>query len=283
MRQKFRGFAVALSAVLATTASRVVPALADEATAPAAAEHGAPDEGLTVVPDRPGFGDSTGVTPVGHFELELGYRFEYFDHGDTQSRTHDVPEALVRFGVLDDGLELRLETDGYEYSRSVNGSESDTQSGFNDLQVGCKVKLSDQRQYLPNIALVVSTTVGVGSRKVSDRDVQPTIELTWDKDVGHGVDISGSGAARYSNTAGDHFVQGAGSVLVGYAVSDQIGWFAEYFFISPNANDSATANYADFGATYLLTKRIQLDGTVGFGLNRVSKNFFTEPGITVLF
>lgn len=276
-------FAIALALAFATTSSIVGPALADEAPAPAAAEHGAIDEDLTVVPDRPGFGDGTGVTPVGHFELELGYRFEFFDHGGTQSRTHSVPETLVRFGLLDDVFELRLETDGYEYSRSVDRSGSDTQSGFNDLQAGCKVKLWNQREYLPNVALVASTTVGAGSRNVSDRDVQPTIELTWDKDVGHGVDFSGSGSAAYATTDGDRFVQGAGSVLVSYAISERIGSFAEYFFISPNAKDSATANYVDFGATYLVTKRIQLDATMGAGLNRVSNNFFAEPGVTVLF
>jgi len=274
---------VALSLALAATSSLVVPALADQPPAPAIAEQSGTDDALTVVPDRPGFGDGTGVTPVGHFELELGYRFEFFDHGGTESRTHNVTETLVRVGLIDDGFELRLETDGYEYSRIFNGSGLETQSGFDDLQVGCKVKLWNQREYLPTAALVISTTVGVGSRNVSDRDVQPTIELTWAMDVGHGVNVSGSGLAAYANTDGDRFAQGAGSVLVSYAISNEFGPFAEYFFISPNAKDSATANYVDFGLTYLLTKRIQLDASVGLGLNRVSNNFFTEPGITILF
>jgi hypothetical protein len=53
----------------------------------------ASEDSLTTAPDRPGFGDSTSVTPVGHLELELGYHFAFFDHEGTESRMHTIPAS----------------------------------------------------------------------------------------------------------------------------------------------------------------------------------------------
>jgi hypothetical protein len=270
MKRRFGRLAFSLSASLALAANLAVPVRATE-------------DSLTTAPDRPGFGASTRVTPVAHLELELGYHFAFFHHEGTESRMHNIPETLARFGLIDDFLELRLSTDGYQYSRSDDESELETQSGFNDVEVGAKVKLCNQDRYLPSMVLVASTSVGVGSRDVSERDAEPTLELAWALDLGHGLGVSGSGEVTYATTDGERFVQGAGSVLASGALSDRAGVFGEYFLISPNAKHSATANYMDLGVTYLLTNRIQLDATVGWGLNRVSDNFFMEPGISVLF
>jgi predicted porin len=107
--------------------------------------------------------------------------------------------------------------------------------------------------------------------------------VAWSLAVAGGFSVGGSASVIYSSTDGDRFVQGAGSVLVGYAISDKIGAFAEYFLISPNSKGSGTAHYVDFGVTYLLTDRTQLDATAGFGLNDESDKFFVGGGVSFLF
>jgi hypothetical protein len=255
-----------------------------EPTAPPPPPQSAPAEKpLTISADRPGFGDGTGIAPIGHFQLELGYQFTFSDRNDVESQTHDAPQTLARVGIIDDRLELRVGTVGYEYNRTDSGSGFETESGFNDVRVGAKVKLWDQDNYLPCVALVASTTLGLGSKNISDREVEPSLEVAWSLAVAGGFNVGGSGSVIYSSTDGDRFVQGAGSVLVGYTISDNIGAFAEYFLISPIAKGSGTAHYVDFGVTYLLTNHTQLDGTVGFGLNDESDNFFVGGGVSFLF
>ncbi len=238
---------------------------------------------LTISADRPGFGDGTGIVPIGHFQLELGYQFTFSDRNDVESQTHDGPLTLARVGIIDDRLELRVGTVGYEYSRTDSGSGFETESGFNDVRVGAKVKLWDQDKYLPCVALVASTTLGLGSKNISDREVEPSLELAWSLAIAGGFSVGGSASVIYASTDGDRFVQGAGSVLVGYSISDRIGAFAEYFLISPNTKGSGTVHYVDFGATYLLTDQIQLDATVGFGLNDEADKFFVGGGVSFLF
>ena len=264
------------------------PANADEQPtrppAPTAPPQAAPVESpLTISADRPGFGDGTGIAPIGHLQLEVGYLFTFSDRNDVESQTHDLPQTLVRVGIIDDRLELRVGTAGYEYSRTDSGSGFEDESGFNDVRVGAKVKLWDQDKYLPCVALVASTSIGVGSKNISNRDIEPLLELTASLDIAGGFSLGGSASVAYTSTDGDHFTQGAGSVLVGYSISDKLGCFAEYFLIYPNEKGSDAAHYVDFGATYLLTDRIQLDASAGFGLNDEADNFFVGAGISFLF
>ncbi len=281
--------ALALSAALAAAIGWTSPAGAQQTqptTPPPATSsqpQGAASEKQTISADRPGFGDGTGIAPIGHFQLELGYQFTFSDRNDIESQTHDGPLTLARVGIIDDRLELRVGTVGYEYSRTDSGSGFETESGFNDVRVGAKVKLWDQDKYLPCVALIASTSLGLGSKNISDREVEPALELSWSLAVAGGFNVGGSASVMYASTDGDRFVQGAGSVLVGYAISDRIGAFAEYFLISPISDGAGTAHYVDFGVTYLLTDHTQLDATAGFGLNDEADKFFVGGGVSFLF
>jgi hypothetical protein len=238
---------------------------------------------LTVAADRPGLGDSSQIVPQGHVGLEFGYLFTYTDHNGVTSQIHNFPQALIRVGVCDDRVELRLGSAGYIYSRVDDGATTATSQGFTDVVPGVKVRLWDQEPGLPRVALLASTTVGLGSREVSNRDVEPMLEAPWSYKFSEQLELDGSFAVTYASSDGDRFFQGAAAVSLFYQFTEKFGGFVEYFVVGPNTKGSDAAHYIDTGVTCLVTTRIQLDASVGFGLNQEADDFFAGAGISFLF
>lgn len=246
----------------------------------------------TIAADRPGFSDTTSIAPVGRLQLETGYTFTFRNRDGSETQRHNAPEIVARMGVLDDRLEVRVVTSGYVWSRTDDGSGGGFQGaeGFSDALVGVKVKLNDQDGALPRIALEALTTVGTGSRGISNRDVEPTVKFIWSYDLGTALGDSWKGFGAFGNlnltyasTSGDRFLQGAASFGASYAITSSTSVFAEYFVVGPNAKGADAAHSFDFGGAYLLTNRIQLDARVGFGLNQEADNLFAGVGVSFLF
>jgi hypothetical protein len=245
-----------------------------------AAQQSAP---LIVAPDRPGLGDSTQIVPSGHVGLEFGYLYTYSDHNGVTTQTQSAPQALIRVGIHDDQVELRLGATGFVYARINDGSGTATEDGFTDVVPGIKVRLWDQEPGLPRVCLLASTTVGLGSRDISSRDVEPMLEAPWSYKFSEELELDGSFAVSYASDGEDRFFQGSASVSLFYQFTQKFGGFIEYFVVGPNTKGSDAAHFIDGGVTYLLTDRIQLDASVGVGLNQEADNFFAGAGISFLF
>lgn len=238
---------------------------------------------LVISTDRPSFCDTAGIVPKGHFQLETGYTFTLRDRNGTDSQTSNAPEILARYTIIEDRLEFRLSTSGYVWTRSDDGTGSQTAEGWSDVLPGVKLKLTDQEGMLPRLVLEAATTTSLGSDGISNQDIEPIFKLIWSYDLGKGWGIYGNFNVAYASTSGERFVQGQGGVCVTYAANDKLSFYGEYFLFGPNAKGTDAAQYLDCGAAYLLTNRVQLDFRAGVGLNNQSNNFFTGAGISVLF
>ncbi|MBS0197996.1 MAG: transporter [Planctomycetes bacterium] len=247
---------------------------------------------LVISTDRPSFSDSTGIAPVGHFQLETGYTFTFRNRDEVETQRHNAPEILARVGLIEDRFELRLLTSGYSWSRTDDSTGSGFQStqGWNDVSLGLKLKMCDQDGWLPRLALGAQTTLGVGSDSVSNQSVEPTLKLIWSCDLGQsfgdgwkGLTLGGNANIAWPTSSGDRFTQGQGSIYLSFPIVDGLSGFAEYYAIGPNSKGSDAAQYVDVGGALLLNNRVQLDARVGFGLNQEADNVFFGVGISFLF
>lgn len=240
---------------------------------------------LTISTNRPSFDDTAGIVPIGHFQLETGYTFTFRNRDGIETQTHNAPEILARIPLIDDGLELQFGTSGYVWSRSDDGSGSGFQSteGFSDVTAGVRLKITDQKDWVPRIALQASTTVGTGSDNISNQDVEPTFKFIWSYDLGKGWGLYGNFAVAYPSSSGDRFLQGQAGACLTYTINDKWSVYGEYYVFGPNSKGTDAAHYIDIGAAYLITPRIQLDGRAGFGLNHEANNVFTGFGVSFLF
>lgn len=238
---------------------------------------------LTISTNRPSFNDTSGIVPLGHFQLETGYTFTYRNRDGIESQTHNGPELLGRIALLDDRMELQIGTSGRVWSRSDTGVGFDTTEGFSDVSIGLRLKITDQDGCIPRMALQASTTTGIGTDGISNQDVEPTLKFIWSYDLGEGWGLYGNLACAYLTADTDRFFQGQAGVCLTKVLSEKWSIYGEYYVFGPNSKDTDAAHYTDVGAAYLVTPRIQLDARIGSGLNEEANNLFIGFGISFLF
>lgn len=226
--------------------------------------------------DRPDFTESTKTIQRGHLQGELGYRFTYDD--DSDSSSHDIPETLLRLGVLDIA-EARFSFTGYQNVEDAG----DSSYGISDLSVGTKVKIFEACECNFELSTIFEITVPSGSSDLSQDDVSPKGTLLWAYDWGSPLSVSGNFNFDVPVDNGDYYFEPSASLSFGYAMTDKLGAYAEYFGFYPsggNAPSTVSTHYLNGGFTYLLDTNLQLDILSGFGINDAADDYFCGFGLS---
>jgi hypothetical protein len=179
-----------------------------------------------LVADRPYFTESAATVTRGRTQIELGYT--HTEIGDLEEQA--IGELLMRIGWTEI-VELRL---GLNSWLRVDGPGGDL-SGLQDLSLGCKIRLSDPLppgSRLPQVALVFATTLPTGSNEFGNSEPQPaaTLALSWALSDRTSVG-SNVGYARMGER-NDRFGEISASVVLGHALSEDLGGFVEVYALS---------------------------------------------------
>lgn len=227
-----------------------------------------------LVSDRPDFTESTGTIAPRHVQVEGGITWQEAGEEDSLA----AGEVLVRLG-LRDNLEARLGVGSWSRV-DTPGARAD---GYDDPTLGIKVRLTDPQEDrppgLPAVALLLGTTVPVGSDELTADEWQPEAKLAlgWDLTdrLGLGVNLG----YAWPDDGGERFHQLLASVSAAVTATDRLGFFLEAYGFSEETPDGGSTRYADTGATFALTDDLQLDARIGFGLNDPSPERYVGVGV----
>lgn len=230
-----------------------------------------PDGVEPLVTDRPDFTESPLTVQKGRFQIELGYTFT--DSGVEKSDTFG--EVLLRVGLAE-RLELRVGINSYA-SIDTPGGEL---NGIEDPALGFKIRLGDgDGGVRPESALLVGTTLPVGSSEVGIDDTQPgaVLALGWapSEKVGIGSNIGGS----YASDGIDRFIEWSGSLAIGRLLTGQVSGYLEYYGFTNSGGGGPDTHFLNTGLTRLFGPDLQLDLRVGYGLNSAADDFLVGAGL----
>lgn len=274
--------------LMAWTASAPRPREADQRDAASPQKPASPGpEEEPLATDRPDFTEASSTVGKGRVQLEAGYTFARNREGGVTTTTHSYPEALLRVGALADWLELRVgQNFGNSKSDSPDGAFS--AGGTQDLYLGVKLGLTQQKGPLPEMALVLQSQVPTGHREVSAAKLLPGANLLYGWDVIE--DRLTLGGSSQMNRAIDDtqrgYVEVAQSLTVGYTLTKKVGAYSEWFAFLPAGaqGEGVTAqHYFNGGLTYRLTPNIQFDVRAGVGLSRTADDYFAGTGFGVRY
>jgi Putative MetA-pathway of phenol degradation len=253
------------------------------------------DEPKPIETDRPDFTEASSTVGKGRVQLEAGYTFIRDRDGGSRLSSHSFPEALFRIGLFADWFELRI-GQNFNDTRTTSGQAvvvapvagTEFLNGAEDLYLGVKLALTEQKKYLPETALILQTTVPTGADELSADELLPGINFLFGWDVIEDcLSAGGSLQANRNVDDSDHFyVEVAQSLAVGYELSRRLGAYTEWFaFFPAGAIDPGTGpeHYFDGGFTYLVNDDFQLDIRAGVGLNDHADDFFAGAGFAVRF
>jgi len=217
----------------------------------------------------------------GVFQIEMGVQVERNEGDAGAEDTTSVPTPLLRYGLID-ALELRLESDGFEYVGVPGG---DDRSGGADVSLGAKWNFLGASGWVPKSTLLASLSFPTGAEAITSGGYDPDVALLlgWypadrmelDVQLGFSLPSQGTGDTRRVFTF-------TPVVTLEYLLADRLTGYVE-FFSEIGGRDQADSHILDGGFTYLISEHILLDAWGGAGLTRDSPDFLGGAGITVRF
>ena len=230
--------------------------------------------------DRPGEAEPAYVVPKGTGQIELGGSFER-ESDDEHVATWDAPEPLLRVGVLE-GVELRLSAIGWIGSRERGHG---TENAGSDLELSTKIRLLEQRQWLPATSVLAGLSFPTGGNGVTSDGYDPfgTLIAGWQlgerfsltTNLGVGAPTQGVGDSR-------RVYELFAAASLGVSLTESTGAFLEYD-TTVRGRGERDEQALDGGFTYLLTDDLQLDISGGAGLNHAAPDFFVGAGVAWRF
>ncbi len=243
-----------------------------------------------IVTDRPDQTESPVVVGLGQLQIETG--FLYTDGDD--SRALALPTTLFRVGVAK-RLELRFELGGLEKDLVAR------EDGLTDIGVGGKIRLWDEKGWLPEAALLFGTTVPIGEEGFSSERFDPDFRFSFAHTVNDRVGIGYNlgmawetseevtssrlytlytGKERVDRDTGALFVY---TLTSGIGLTEKLGMFVEVFGDVPFNTDSGPAHYFDGGFTWAPLANLQFDLSAGVGLSEAADDWFAGAGVSFRF
>jgi len=233
-------------------------------------------------PDRPDFTEGTGLMAPGHFQVEGGYT--YARTGSAKGSS--LGEVLLRYGV-DDRWEARLGLNSYDWIDTGIRGENRI-SGFEDPFVEVKVRLNEadsnrRAPSVPAMALLLQTTLPVGSRDLTSDKWQPSAILAFNWDFTDRLSLGANAGDSYAADGNERFNQLFFSLSAGYSINDRLSAFLEGYGFSKESADGSSTQYLDTGLAWLVSNDLSLDVRVGAGLDDPHPNWYAGMGASIRF
>lgn len=239
----------------------------------------------SIATDRPDFVESSSVVGKGRFQIETGFARESDSQGSVKTRASTTP-TLLRWG-LNDTWELRLETDGYARVR-IDDRLANTHeriSGMNDISLGAKWHMRDGDAGTPAIAWLLHADIETGSRALRGDGVRPSLRMVAEWELPHDFSLGVMpGVLMDKNETGRRYTAAIAAITVGKGWTDRLRTFVELAGqqLTSERNGGSQITY-DAGATYLVTRDVQVDVSMAWGANRHTPDFQWGLGLSVRY
>ena len=244
-----------------------------------------------IVTDRPDQTESADILLPGYYQFEGGVNYErksedriFFFGVSTLTEQYTTVPALLRIGVFEN-FELRIATiytyDTYKsyYPAGVISTFSTyTSYGFLPLELGTKIKLTDESKYIPKSAFLFTVNIPEIAGPAYDNngstaEFRVALSKTLSERFSVGMNLGAEYGGSNDNAVGLYTLSLAGEIY------KNLGGFVEVY--GNFADGSEPYHYVDGGLTYKILKNLQIDFSAGTLYSDEISDFFIGGGISV--
>lgn len=236
-----------------------------------------------LVTDRPDQSESAVTIAPGSVQVEMGVTHrEIDDNFDVTA----FGEFLIRTG-LSENIELRIGYGGYNEANLDLGFVDVDESGSADSSLGIKWKIRDEKNKMPQTALLVATSLPTGEDGFTSDRAEPAFRFIFSNTLTKRIGLSynvGMASVTETDGNGEHTLAVAQYTLsLGVAVSDRVSAFVESYGDIPTSASGGPANGVDAGFLVLITPLLQFDVAVGTGISDAAEDWFATTGLSFRF
>ena len=228
-----------------------------------------------LVTDRPGFTEPTNVVSPGALQTENGFSFDW---GRGGSRLLTAGSPLIRVGISK-RLELRLESDGYLATRERGELGMAYSQGMADSGIGAKLAILEETRFRPAISILPSLSLPTGHPAFSSRGYDPTLNLSWSKDLPAGFNVGGNAILASASGEQGQLWQKAFSLSASRDLPQGFNGYGEIFSVRPSGR--LPVNVFNGGVTHLLSANVQVDVEAGWAVAGPGPQLFLAGGLVI--
>ncbi len=236
--------------------------------------------------DRPSKSTGTCTVPAGSWQIETGLiDWSHDRSGGISTDDTTIGSSLLKYG-LSDRADVEIGISPLEIVRVASGASRERHSGFGDILVRVKYRLSSDGAPL-QVALdpfvkLPTASHGLGNGKVEGGLLIPIsvglgksgLTLSLDPELDLLADADGHGRHLATQQV----------INLGFQANDRLSISAE-IWSAWDWDPSGTGRQvsADGSLAFLLTKDVQLDAGANFGLNRQTPDVEIYTGASIRF
>jgi hypothetical protein len=231
-----------------------------------------------IITDRPTDSTSPALVPRRTFQLEGGYKFSHIGNDSGSIDAQVLPDLLARYGI-NKRFEARLVAAGWTFESGAD----DKATGFNDVGLGAKIALADERGLRPQMALLVDVSLPVGHSDHTNDYVLPKVLFLGSNSLsdrlGLTYNVGPSLVTIESNGDSDTTVDLNYAVAMSGSVGGPFSLFGELYGAFTFGSNRQHRHNFQAGTTILLSRLFQIDIRGGVGLVNNEPDWLVGAGL----
>ncbi len=233
--------------------------------------------GSVITFERGGISDSPGIVEKNALHLELGTVTYERSLSKSKAFNYDFLSPLFRFGLIDNRLELRLQSKGLSLNRN--------DFNVSNIAPGFKLRLFDESRYLPSLQMISAFSIPFESIKSNySHSYKFLINKTLTEKLNFLVNLSLNFDSFDFNSGREFTALSLPYVFdLSYALTDKFTILAEVFGSWSSSNELGSSLGLAYGATYALLDDLIFDFTNYYGLNDATTDFGVTTGLSYKF
>ncbi len=232
-----------------------------------------------LVTDRPDQTESALVVPIDFIQIEMGFLYQQQKYSEgtinVENNNLILGSTLFRYGI-NKILELRFGGEYFSGQNFLNDVKSTIQ-GTQNILVGTKIQLRSDEKILTNAAIIMQTIIPFGNEKLRPNKFEPEIRLCLEQEINDRISLGINLGTEEVSDVGKYFY--SYTTTIGVSLNERMNSFFEIY--GTMRNGYIPSNNFDCGFTYLHTKNIQIDFSIGTTLNSDISDWFGGFGISV--
>ena len=231
------------------------------------------DQRDALVTDRPDFTESALTVSPWHVQVEMGYTAARVD-GNTES---SVGELLIRVGLVE-WLEARVGLNSFAWV----AAEGNDPEGLEDVSLGAKINFVRAKPGtpIPDLGLLLGASFPTGAGELGQgSDVLPGATLAAGLDLTEWMSAGANIGWGYLDDGAGRYSQFAASLALGFALTERLGAYAEYFGFAPEFDEGPDSHFLNGGLTFLISRDVQVDARAGFSVDDAETDSFFGIGL----
>jgi hypothetical protein len=240
--------------------------------------------------DRPDKTESPYTVDAGHFQIEMDLvNYSYDKHNPRRDgtivRTWGIAPVNLKVGLLNNlDLQLVLQPHTYVHTSDPAAGVS-KRRGFGDITTRVKWNLWGNDGGETAFALMPYLKLPTNQDQLGNRSVEGGLiaPLAVELPAGWGMVLMTQFDVVRNEASSGYHPEFVNSVSFSHDLIGDLGGYVEFFSKVSTERGSAWEGTVDLGLTYALTKNVQLDAGINFGLTRAADDFNPFIGLSWRF